>query len=291
MTPDDLIADPPAADYELIKTTGEDPPPPPEPPSRRPVGLWIAAALVILAAAVAAFVLLRKSPPPAAVTAAPTAAAQPQPLGGPPDTVVVPPLDDSDAFVRQLVQALSSHPTVGAWLATDGLIRSFTVAMVNIAEGNTPAGDLKVLRPAGAFVVVERGGNVVIDPASYQRYDALSAAAASVDPAGTARLYATLKPRIEEAHSELGLSATPVDRTLENAIVLLLDTPVVAEPIRVEPHGIGYGFADARLERLAPAQKQLLRMGPKNVRVVQSSLRSIALALGIPTGRLPPPRM
>ena len=36
-------------------------------------------------------------------------------------------------------------------------------------------------------------------------------------------------------------------------------------------------------------QKQLLRMGPTNARRIQASLRRIALALGIPAGRLPPP--
>ena len=253
----------------------------------RPIGLWIGAAAVILAAVVAAYFLLRSAPPPAAVAVAP-AAVEPVPsLGGPASAVVVPPLDDSDAFVRDLVKALSSHPSIAAWLTTDGLVRNFTVSVVNIAEGNTPAGDLRVLRPAAPFTVVERGEEVVIDPRSYQRYDALAAAAASVDAEGTARLFATLKPRIEEANSELGFSATPFDRTLERAIVLLLQTPVVNDPVRVEPHGIGYGFADPKLEDLAPAQKQLLRMGPRNVRTVQSALRSIALALGIPAGRLP----
>jgi len=32
-------------------------------------------------------------------------------------------------------------------------------------------------------------------------------------------------------------------------------------------------------------------MGPRNVRTIQSSLREIALALGIPIQRLPPPKM
>jgi len=59
---------------------------------------------------------------------------------------------------------------------------------------------------------------------------------------------------------------------------------------RVEPRGIGYGFADLDLEALTAAQKQLLRMGPRNVRIIQSSLRQIALALGIPAERLPAPR-
>lgn len=53
---------------------------------------------------------------------------------------------------------------------------------------------------------------------------------------------------------------------------------------------LGHGFADPDLEALPAAQKQLLRMGPRNVRIIQSSLREIALALGIPAERLPAPR-
>jgi len=87
---------------------------------------------------------------------------------------------------------------------------------------------------------------------------------ASIDPAGGARLYATLKPRIEEAHRDLGYLDTPFDRMLERAIVLLLKAPVQEGPVRVEPRGIVYGFADADLEELTAAQKQLLRMGPRN---------------------------
>jgi hypothetical protein len=147
-----------------------------------------------------------------------------------------------------------------------------------------------VLRPSAGFHVVERGGDVYIDPRSYERYDGLAAAAASIDPAGAARLYATLKPRIEEAYRDLGMPDTPFDRTLEQAIVLLLETPIVDDPVRAAPQGgLGYGFAAPNFEALPAAQKQLLRMGPRNVRTIQSSLRAIALALGIPAERLPPP--
>jgi hypothetical protein len=42
------------------------------------------------------------------------------------------------------------------------------------------------------------------------------------------------------------------------------------------------------VERLTGAQKHLLRMGPRNVRIIKEKLRGIALALGIPPGELPP---
>jgi hypothetical protein len=71
--------------------------------------------------------------------------------------------------------------------------------------------------------------------------------------------------------------------------VQLLRTPVVTTPIRVEPAGgVGYRYSDDRLEALTSSQRQLLRMGPDNVRMVQQALRELALALGIPVSRLPP---
>ena len=126
-----------------------------------------------------------------------------------------------------------------------------------------------------------------MDPASYERYTPLADAVASVDPAGSARLYATLKPRIEEAYRELGVEEPLFDHALERSIVLLLKTPVIEGPVAVTPDGIGYAFADARLEGLTAAQKQLLRMGPQNTRTIQRTLRAIGLALGIPPDRLP----
>lgn len=282
---------PDVPDYELVKATEDRT----ELPPRRQVGLWIVAAALIAAIGIAAFVVFggrRHTSAPASTERASAAApVNPvQPLGGDAEPIVVPPLDESDPLVRELVKKLSSNPRIAAWLATDGLVRNFTVVISNIGEGRTPAAHLRVLRPPSSFQVIDRQGVLYVDPGSYKRYDSLAAATASVDPAGAARLYATLKPRIQEAYRELGVPDGAFDRALERAIVLLLQTPVVDEPVRVEPHGgTGYGFADPELEALTGAQKQLLRTGPANVRTIQASLRAIALALGIPAERLPVP--
>ena len=278
-------------ELELEKTPEPLPPAPP----KRPVGIWIVVAGLAVAIAIAAYIAFgRRQAAEPAKAPAPAAAAQPsdRPLGGDAASIVLPPLDQTDPIVRDLVRQLSSHPRVAAWLTTNGLIRNFTVSVTNIADGATPARQLGVLRPSGAFTVTERSGGVTIDPRSYERYDTLAAAAASIDPAGAARLYTTLKPRIEDAYRELGVSGS-FDRSLERAIVSLLEVPILPETgvrVRAEEQGIGYGYVDSRLEGLTAAQKQLLRMGPRNVAAVQSSLRAIALALGIPAERLPPPR-
>jgi Protein of unknown function (DUF3014) len=208
-------------------------------------------------------------------------------LGGRGESVTVPPLDASDSVVRTLVQALSESPAVMAWLPTTGLIRNFTLVVANIADGATPAKHLKNLRPSSAFRVVERGGDTYVDSRGYDRYTGIADAVASIDPAAAARLYATLKPRIEEAHRELGIQHVSFDRTLTRAIVALLETPTLDAPPRLKPKGIGYAYADERLEDLSAAQRQLLRMGPRNARVIKARLREIALALGIPATQLP----
>ena len=184
----------------------------------------------------------------------------------------------------KLVEAMTSNAHIASWLATDHLIRNFTAGVTKVAEGSTPARWLPMWRPSSPFRVVQRGADTVIDPRSYERYDALAAAATSLDPQACARVYATLKPRIEEASRELGNAS--FDRSLERGIELLLSTPDVKDPILVRPRGIGYVFADPALEALAPAQKLLLCTGPRNVQTFKASLRAIGLALGIPEGRL-----
>jgi hypothetical protein len=272
------------SDYELQKDGR-----PPALEARSPVP-WIAASVLIAVIAGGTWFYFssgRNSQQQSSATEAPTAAAPaPQPLGGPADAIPLPPLDESDAVVRQLVAALSSNPTVAAWLATDDLLRGFTVAVDNIADGATPARQLSALRPAAAFRVVDGDDDLSIDPRSYERYAPLAGAVDSLDPEGTARLYSTLKPRIEDAYAELGRDRS-FDVALERAFVAMLQTPSLDGEIRLVPTGaVLYAFENPRIEKLTAAQKQLARMGPRNVRVIQGKLRQIALALRIPAERL-----
>src|SRR5262245_28158039 len=65
------------------------------------------------------------------------------------EQIDLPALADTDPIVRDLVGRLSSHPKVAAWLATDQLLRNFTVVLINIADGRSPAQQLRALRPVG----------------------------------------------------------------------------------------------------------------------------------------------
>jgi hypothetical protein len=279
-------------DYELQRTVAE--PGETAPPPRRPTGLWLVVALLIAAIGSATYILFGRrppAPPPSNSVSKPQAVADvplPRSLGGTAEQIAIPPLDQSDPLVRRLVQELSAHPVVTAWLSSAGLIRDFAIVIARIADGTSPVRFLTVLRPPSTFRTVERTGSVYIATQTYDRYAAIAGAVASIDPTVAARLYATLKPRIQEAYGDLGFPpGLSLDQAVERAIVALLQVPTVDEPVRLRPKGIGYAFADERLERLTGAQKHLLRMGPRNVRIIKERLRAIALALGIPSDELP----
>ena len=209
----------------------------------------------------------------------------------PGEDIDLPPLDESDALVRELVSRLSSHPRIAAWLTTDHLIRDFVAIVLNIAQGQTPTPHLAHVRPDGQFQPQKDGSRLRIDPATYRRYDGYAQAVAALDAQGAARLYATVKPRIEEAYQGLGAPDGTFDRTLEKAIIRLLETPMVEGDVGLQSTTVSYSFADPALEGLAPVQRQFLRMGPANMRVVRAKLVEIAGFLGIPPESLPEERV
>ena len=267
------------SEYELEKT--EDESSPTASGTLRSRVWWIIAALIVAAGVPVYFWYPQEEPAAAPAATAPTVAYRPvaPPVNAPP-TIEVPPLDQSDALVRRLMGALSSHPLVLAWLATPNLIRTFTVSVENIANGATPARHARVLRPSAPFRILDEGEVLRIDPRSYDRYNALADAVASIDTDGAATLYATLKPRIQEAYKELGRT-DGFDAALASAIGALVSVPVPGATVPLVYKGALNAFADPRLEQLTAAQKQLLRMGPRNVKLIQEKLRDIAAALGL----------
>lgn len=199
----------------------------------------------------------------------------------------LPALGDMDGYVRPMLSALSRRPELAALLATDGLVRRFVVSVEAVARGASPAGRVRAVAPRGAFQVQSRGGEDVIDPASYARYDGLVALVEDLDPQQLARVYGRLKPRFEEAYAELGVDGT-FDQAMARALAHLLQTPAVPASPRVQPgKGTNYTYADSALERLSPAQRHLLRLGPERAERVKARLRAFAAALGVPADRLP----
>jgi hypothetical protein len=230
-------------------------------------------------------------PAPGTVTNEEASAAAPDAAGDEPRRSAeleapLPPLDQSDDLVRELVGALSSNPALRTWLGNSNLVRAFAAAVENISLGQTPAANVAFLRPREAYRAVERGGangpELVPDPASYRRYDLVTAVFTSIDPQAAADVYRRLHGLVQEAYADLGYPDENVDTALATAFETLLRTPVPATAAALERHLDTYHYVDPGLEALQPAQKQLLRMGPENAARVQDHIRSLAAALDLP---------
>ena len=270
------------SDYELQKDSD------PVPRESGSTGRWIAVAVLFILAIAAGwyYVQTRRAATDAAPVGTGETDAANQPLGAGGPAIDLPPLDQTDTLVRTLASGLSSHPLLVSWLATDGILRRFTVVIDNIAYGQPVRKQLTAVTPAGSFRVTGRG-TLRADPRNYARYEPLTSAMESIEPVRAAQMYSMLRPRVEEAYLEMGRGVS-FDRALEQAIIALLQAPPVrGNETLVPAKPVGYAFTNPQLQALSPAQKHLLRMGPERAPRVQAKLRDIALALGIPRERLP----
>lgn len=192
-------------------------------------------------------------------------------------------LNDSDPPVRELLNNCSSHPDFPRWLGNKNIIRRCTAIVDNIAEGNSPAVHLRFLESSlpKKFEVIRRKGKIIIDPRSYKRYNAITSVLFSIRSETLAAHYRQLRPLLEEAYRELGKPEKTFKETLEQALNVLLKTPIPEGEVLLEEKVTTYSFTDPRLEGLNDAQKHLLRMGPRNMRIIQEKLREIKERLNL----------
>jgi len=279
-------------DFEIERTRDDDGSPAPyrpEPPEKPrgllfPTTLALGAVVAIGLLGVLFFVFRSpKAPAPAPSVVPPLstptpAEASPEPT--PP--VVLPSLEESDPFVREQVGALSKNAELARWLGRSRLVRTLCVVVLNVASGESPRPHLEFLAPKQRFATRRSGGRIVPDPAGFAGYDAIAAAVTSVDARAAASTYRTIEPLFDAAFEEFGEPGVRFRSVLDQAIANLLAVPVLDDGVELVPHATVFQYADPRLERLSPAQKQFLRMGPGNVRQVQGRLREIAAVLELP---------
>lgn len=208
------------------------------------------------------------------------------PEGAPPAAVPnLPALEESDDHVRGRAAGLSPAPSFAEWLKQEYLIQRLAAAMSMIADGKVPRDTFSAFAPKGKFRTVKKDGRTVVDPAGFARYDAFAAMVAGVDAVAAAAVFEELLPLLDIAQRELGERSTADARaTFRAAAEELLAAPALeGDAALVEgKKGLGWAYAEPGLEGRSAAQKQLMRMGPKNQAAVQAKLRALLLALGGP---------
>ncbi len=269
----------PADDQDRESGQLDGPPPRPRSPRLVPVLLALVALGVLAAVGISVFRYQpwktrssrTASPAPAPAASAATPGTAPH---GP-----LPPLDASDDHARRIAANLSAHPEFARWLAQSSLVRTITAVVSNIADGETPRPHLAFLAPKQRFRAAgARGRRVVADPAGFAGYDAFGDAIAAIDARAAAAAFRSIEPLFDAAYRDLG-HPEGFRGALDRAISALLAVPVLPSNAELVPHAIGFRWAEPRLEGLTAAQKQFLRIGPRNEQLVQAKLRELQAAL------------
>lgn len=227
------------------------------------------------------------APPVVEVALEPESEPEPEPEPKPePEPIepafVLPLLNDSDGLIRDGLVSLSRHEGMNQWVAVNDLIRKFVGFTNGVSEGRVVRNPVEILAPRGQFLVSQLDEEIyAIDPKSYDRYDLFVNIFESLDSEGAAELYVLVLPLLDQAYSELGLPNGSMNKTLFAAIGRLLEVPVLAGEVRLTRPVVMYEFEDEALERLSPAQKQVIRMGPINTQRLQRKLSEISRALRV----------
>lgn len=196
-----------------------------------------------------------------------------------PETPPAPPLPALADSTAPVVAELSEAGVDVAPLKSPQLIRDAVVFIDNLRNGAVIRDKAVIEGPTAQFKVLEQNGKLYIDPRSYDRYNTLVDWFVSLDGVVLTNMMETYEPLIQEALDEIGYPDQYPQQVLLDAIDTLLATPSVGTVIELNDDSVMYRYADPTLEALPDAQKQMLRMGPDNIRRVKLKLESLRTAL------------
>ncbi len=191
----------------------------------------------------------------------------------------LPPLEESDALMREQLAAAGIGPELDQMEAEENLVQLGAALVDGFSRGVVQYKLLPVKRPTQPFGVELKGQQLYMDPAGYTRYDEYAEAIATLDTQALVGSFHRMRPLYEQAYAQLGMDP----ETFDNAVIRMLDqvlqTPEIDEPIELTRKSVMYQYADPQLEQLSTVQKQLLRMGPQNLRRIKEQAAALRAGL------------
>ncbi len=190
----------------------------------------------------------------------------------------LPPLEQSDDRVRRDIVALS--PNFSEYLQTDRLLEKYLHVVNDFSQGQRPYKHIRFLQPSAPFVAEQDGQGWFIAESGYRRYDGLAKAFADIDAVQAVETYRRLGPLLRQVYADFGYPEHyRLDDLFKKAAAEILAAPIVEGRVALVRPSVRYQFADKKLEALSPVQKQMLRMGPANTRIIQNKLRQLVQEL------------
>jgi len=217
----------------------------------------------------------RPDPVVAAVTGSAAAPAGEAVATAPP--APAPPLtpEQADALLRQQLSAAGARPVLKKLLSDHQPLEVSAALIDGLGRGVILRKFLPAPSHSEKFGVVTRDDGFYMDPNGFMRYDVYADAIAALDVDVMVTAFHLLRPAYEQAYGYLGLDPGDFDNAVIRILDLVLATPEIGEPIALTPKAVVYLYADPGLESLPGVQKQLLRMGPDNIRRIKQQAQAL----------------
>lgn len=195
-----------------------------------------------------------------------------------PKDYLLPELKDSDGWVR--LQLIDLSPNLADLVQSDGLIDKYLKIVNDFSEGRRPYKHMKFLSLPEAFAAAKDEQGLYMPERNYHRYDRFAQAFAAIDAKQAMTVFRELRPLLLQVYADFSYPAEyQLEDLFKKAAAEVIAAPVVEGRIALLRHAVRYKYADQKLEALSPVQKQMLRMGPENTRIVQKKLREIVQAM------------
>lgn len=186
---------------------------------------------------------------------------------------------------RALIDLLGAK-AVATFLQIDEFPRRLVTTVDNLARSHAPSVLWPVHPTPDRFMVDQLDGAPVIGADNGSRYTPLVLLVEEVDAVRMVDLYVRMYPLLQRAYEELGFPNRYFNDRMMDVIDLLLATPEVEYPVKLqltEVKGpiaplrpwVRYEFADPDLESLSAGQKILVRVGSVNQRRLKGKLAEI----------------
>ena len=185
--------------------------------------------------------------------------------------VTLPSLRESDGFVRD---EISDWGLPRLWIDNDSLIARYAALIASVSRGELPRRQLSFLLPRGQFKVLRDGEKTFASPENYRRFDGFVDLIEQIPVGQLARLLREIDPLVRISLRQLGLSESP-ESVLLGAFDRVLAAPRAPSRIEVVQSTVVFEFADPTLESLPELEKQLFRMGPRNLERLQNYIRKL----------------
>lgn len=182
-------------------------------------------------------------------------------------------------------EVLHNFSAVKAWklLMSNALLKAVTICLDEISQGERPVRSLSPYRSQEPFTANQYSdGYWYMDDACANRYTDLVDLYCAQNAAKIGSAWKVGEHVLQFQLNSLGYRDKKARDVVVEAINMLRSTPVLAKnPPMVKLDDGLYHWQDPELEKLAPVQKLLLRMGPHNAARIRQQTEAIFEATGI----------